>query len=348
MNQEDYFASMERISGAVDSELESLVQKIGCDNDSHLKGLLQKRKGKPKARPYLTQLCYELSGGEGLITQANAVSEMNNINMYLDNWILDDKNSVWNNRSRISDITISSQVSRELTDLLIKSIGLDSDTELRLRDMLNRAIISCYKGQKTDLEMTIDTSEDYADEKYFLEAYKKKCESTSGQLYAFSTTLGGIMAKADDRQMEALHDFGKAYGTGLHISNDLGDFALFEHETTLKSYQDQMADLMNRRLTLPIYLALKYGTQGHKMTLLKVASGVHTEEHKILASRAIIESGSYERTMSVVKDYWRTCRDILHANYPKCPQRDKLSRTLSTIRSNKYLTNIKCLSQLPN
>lgn len=344
-NTSKYFDLMGDTSQKVDDVIGKILNQKQFNNNEKIKELFIKRYHQPKMRPFLTQLTYWLLGGQGEIAIANAVSEINNIQVYLDNWILDDKNNAWRNNARpeISAITINSQIYRELTDKLISELRLSPLDELKIRKELNQTILDCYLGQTQDLAMTIDSIDSYKNDDHYIKNYIEKNKLASGSLYRFSAFVGGIMAKANKKQLEIVFQLGETLGTGLHLSNDLGDFAIFKTNANLKSYQDQMADLMSRRLTLPIYYILKYGKSPEKEKVFIVANkgSACSYDEKLAVSKLIVESGAYDFSFKIIKSFFREAKKILHQNFEKSDIRDLFSRAISSIKTNKYLYHLK-------
>lgn len=337
----DYFREMKEVSDKVDIAIGKLISEEGY-KDFNLRDIFEKRKGHPKMRPYLTQLSFELCKGSGDISEVNALSEINNLHLYLDNWIFDNKNNVWDSKNIqqvISEININNQVYEELTDVLISRLNLTPKKELAIRKEFDKQVIACYKGQKIDLRTNMRMINDFKTDEEFISFYSKKCELLSGDAYGLSAWLGAFMANSSEKQIKRLYDFGKMLGTGLHMSNDLGDFALLNTKSTLKSYQDQMSDLINSRLTLPIYYVLRYGSPEQKKVFLSIEKKKRSssQREKTMASRIVMESGAYKFSFKIIKQYWIKSKKFLHTNFPKSITRDKLSYLTSIIKSNKYL-----------
>jgi len=130
----------------------------------------------------------------------------------------------------------------------------------------------------------------------------------------------------------------------LHISNDLGDFGLFnEEESSFKHYHDQVADLTNKRLTLPIYFALKLGNNSEISSLMKVIENPNSKIFKLNASKSIVSSGSFDKTMNILRDYEKNLRPRIKEILPQNEYREMIESRISAITTNKYLKDLKCV-----
>lgn len=296
-------------------------------------------------RPYLTQASFEFCGGTEDISEVNALSETNNLHLYLDNWIFDNKNGVWdgeNKEQRISEITINSQIYEKLTGEILSALHLDCAKELAIRKEFDRQIVACYKGWKRDLETDVKKASDFKTDEQFFSFYSNRCELLSGCAYGLSAWLGGFIADAPENTLDNLYEFGKLLGTGIHMSNDLGDFGIFDTKATLKSYQDQMADLANSRLTLPIYYVLIHGNENQRNAFRSMAGkGKLTSDEETLALKILMDSGAFDFSYNAIKSQWKKTKNFLHANFAKNESRDKLSAFATTIKTNKYVKVLK-------
>ena len=123
----------------------------------------------------------------------------------------------------------------------------------------------------------------------------------------------------------------------------MGDFAILDEASTLKTYQDQQADIMNGRLTAPIYYILKYGSADEKDTLININKNKKGRNFRdiLQAANIVIDSGAYDFSFRLIKSYWRKAKNYLHENFEKSQERDNLSKMISIIRTNKYLHYLK-------
>ena len=184
MNIEDlYFDSLRKISSDVhkfiDIEINKLQKTTPKELFRQIQNLPAKRKGVNILRSVITLLVYKSltkESNNNLIALC-ALSELNNYNAYLDNWILDNKNNVWEterSREKISYITIVSGVYRELVDKVTFDTDISNEQKLRIVSIIQSAMIRSYQGQARDMEMSIQTIDRYTTDAEYIAAYTEK------------------------------------------------------------------------------------------------------------------------------------------------------------------------------
>lgn len=300
-------------------------------------------------RSTITDLIYRLYSGnqDTDIIPALAISEINNINAYLDNIILDNKKNIWEGadaRKKISEATITSAIFRELTEAIITKLETSDSNKIKIIKSLSECMTKSYQGQQLDIETGVNEINNFKNDKSYLRWYLIKSKLQSGFLYGFSAKLGAILATASESQIIKAEKLGQTIGLGIHISNDLGDFAIkeFTESTGFKYYQDQLADLKNGRLTFPIYYVLTHGTEQEKQALLNIVNNKSaTQKDFLIASRAIHTSGTFEFGKKFIRRYYKDAKKMIHENFPESRERGILSAIPSAIISNKFLTALK-------
>jgi len=190
------------------------------------------------------------------------------------------------------------------------------------------------------MSMSIETFDDSQTEQEYLDLYVKKSSLQSGYLYGASTEIGGILANADAQTLNLVRKIGRKIGTGLHISNDLGDFAILAENTDFKGYQDHTADLRNGRLTLPIWYVLKHGTKDEKDIFLKHVN----KDIEQVDRRAILEvlhsSGAYNYCKKLLRKYYNESKKLID-ELPESEGKLRLKYSTIIIKNNKYLSGLK-------
>lgn len=337
--------TLKEVSPIVNQYVQEEIRNLRLPSklEKELLGLPLKRESKDIMRPALTYLAYKSLGGNKTIEEISpllAMSELNNYSCYLDNWILDNKNGVGNDSEKVNQITISSQILRELTQKVIESAKIPENQKREISKRLAETTIDCYNGQFRDLGMTVETIGEYKSDGDFLDAYLSKSHLQSGALYGLSGEIGAILA---ENNPNPIYSAMNVLGTGLHVSNDLGDFALFTNEDgSFKPYQDQMADIKNGRMSFPIYYVLKHGNEEEKQALSNLIGNFNPSKEEMFgASKAIITSGAYEETRKkVLNRYWHFYKKLIK-QLPSGMERDALSSVGKVITHNKYLAVLK-------
>ena len=342
-----YKKTLDIVSPLVNEFIQKRVKLLGLEEDleSSLLVLPNKRNQKKIMRPTITYLIYLALGGKESIQEvlpALTVSELNNYYCYLDNWILDNKYDIGADLNKIKQVTIDSQMFRDLTQIVIEESSIQEDKKRKISRRLAKTTIKCYEGQSKDLQMTVDSLPKYPTDQNYLNVYLEKSRLQSGHLYGLSGEIGAILAKADDTQTEIARELCDTLGTGLHISGDLGDFTLFrEQDGSFKLYQDQFADIINGRMTFPAYYALTHGNEQEKAIVRDlIGKKGATNEEKIAVSRVIISSKAYDETRKILNSYYNQFKRLVR-QLPKSNFRDALSSVGGIITHNKYLSELK-------
>ncbi len=356
-NKVKYFDMLRSTGEIVHKKVNEYISQTEHMNESNrLKTLFEKmmilpeaRKEKGVMRSLLTQLVFDCCGGskELDISSALASSEINNINAYLDNILLDNKKRVLNaNHSemveKITSITITSGIFREIFEKTICDLPCSEEHKLRILKATSSAMTKSYIGQELDIELTIDKLDNIGNDQEYLSQYIRKSKLQSGYLYGLSAEIGAILANANEDSIDLAREIGETIGLGLHINNDFGDFApLTKGSTGFKVYQDQFADLRNGRLSLPIFHVLRHGSEQQKNLFNKISSGQQcTEEEFNEAALAILDSGAYDLCKKISRRYENKAKTLIH-KLPESESRDLLSTMSSIIRSNKFLVELK-------
>jgi len=86
------------------------------------------------------------------------------------------------------------------------------------------------------------------------EEYYKRIAQKTGYLIAECCRLGGVVAGAEERQVQALYNYGMGVGLSFQIADDLLDF----HGSAAKVGKPVAGDLKTGILTMPVIHALKH------------------------------------------------------------------------------------------
>lgn len=348
-SRDEYFNKLNECSIKVHNFIEQKINELPANFFNEVvQKILEKRKLKNTFRPFLTKCAFDVLSNKNHDSEnyipLYALSEINNISLYLDNWILDNKNDIWNNSNQkeiIGKTIIASAIIREIGEKIIFDLDILPSQKKDVLKSLSEATIQSYVGQNIDMGMSVENIETYTSDKQYLEKYIEKSLLQSGYLYGISTKIGAILADSNQETVNLVEKLGQIIGTGLHISNDLGDFAIINSEGGFKDYQDQMSDIRNGRLTLPIYWVLKNGTKDEQQIFKEAFNKKDlTDEQKLLIIKAIHNSGAFTYCKKIIRQYYTDAKKIIKM-LPDNENRIILSTALSIIRNNKYISNLK-------
>ena len=133
-------------------------------------------------------------------------------------------------------------------------------------------------------------------------------------------------------------------GAGLQASNDLGDIALPSESITVleKPYKDQLSDLRQGKLTLPVYVMLTRGTPSQRRTLEQIIGKDYLSENEYQDVIGILfDTKAFDTSLEYLKKIQKRAKKKLYDAFVKSESRDIIARMLVAISSNKFITAIK-------
>lgn len=116
------------------------------------------------------------------------------------------------------------------------------------------------------------------------EQYYKRIAQKTGYLIAECCRLGGAVAGAEERQVQALYNYGMGVGLSFQIADDLLDF----HGSAAKVGKPVAGDLKTGILTLPVIHALKHSA--------------HSDELRALIQTREIKENDVDRVKAILED----------------------------------------------
>lgn len=236
-------------------------------------------------KPFLVRLAYEICGGSDWRKTAavGAAFELLNISSYQANASFDNKLAVLTVEEKNSQF-IASMITRELCGECVRDAVSDNGHPLSrtLSTDLGESNKHIYIAQHYDLNLlTANRLQFYSDEDVFLRGYTSRCYHGSGVFSGRCARAGALLADASSTATAALQHFGEEFGTGLHFMNDLADFVPPGTSGGMgRSFQDQLSDIKNGRLTLGCYLLLT-GADTDGARLLRLIKGGDTSEETL-------------------------------------------------------------------
>jgi geranylgeranyl pyrophosphate synthase len=124
---------------------------------------------------------------------------------------------------------------------------------------------------------------------YHREDYYRSIEAKTGSLFAGSMEMAGLLAAAEQRQIDGLRRFGRLTGLAFQITDDILDLVGDEGEMG----KTPGSDLRQGLITLPTVLYLEQADRG--TAVHAVLSGARDAEHVQAAIVEIGSSGTIER-----------------------------------------------------
>jgi len=245
-----YFAQdMQAVDKLINSYITSNVTPVISELSNHLINA-----GGKRLRPLLTLAASDLCNYSGAshIKLAAAIEFIHTATLLHDD-VVDESfqrrgkptaNILWDNQSSVlvGDYLFSKsfQLMVETDSLKVLSILADASSTISEGEILQ---LSAVRNIKTDES-----------------AYFKIIEGKTAALFAAATEVGAVISNAEDKEANALANFGKALGISFQITDDLLDYVGSE-EVLGKNIGD---DFKEGKVTLPLIKAISKSSKEEK------------------------------------------------------------------------------------
>ena len=245
-----YFAQdMQAVDKLINSYITSNVTPVISELSNHLINA-----GGKRLRPLLTLASSDLCNYSGAshIKLAAAIEFIHTATLLHDD-VVDESfqrrgkptaNILWDNQSSVlvGDYLFSKsfQLMVETDSLKVLSILADASSTISEGEILQ---LSAVRNIKTDES-----------------AYFKIIEGKTAALFAAATEVGAVISNVEDKEADALANFGKAFGISFQITDDLLDYVGSE-EVLGKNIGD---DFKEGKVTLPLIKAISKSSKEEK------------------------------------------------------------------------------------
>lgn len=297
-------------------------------------------------KPFLVRLAYEAAGGTDWkkIAPVCAAAEILNISTYQSNLSFDGKFRVLNQTDRSNQFIASYLLRETVTKILHHTSMQISEAKVkRVLECFSHCNTRIYIAQHCDLNQLVRRNLDRYDSiDKFLEDYTARCLGLSGIFSEQCAYIGGFLADAEENILESLKGFGRNFGIGLQIVNDIGDL-LPPNTFKRNSFRlecDQLGDLRRGKLTLPIFILLKgiNCQNGQISDIYNLQKSKQDDLEWVL--QIMIESGAINFSKKLAKQHMRMAKKSLIGSL-EVQARKLLSIMASQIRSNKFFAAIR-------
>ncbi len=140
-----------------------------------------------------------------------------------------------------------------------------------------------------------------------LDSYIETVERKTASLFAASAQCGAIAGGSPPQAVEALRAFGLAYGIAFQMRDDLLDVTA-DAAALGKPVGN---DLAERKMTIPLILALRMGSQEFRGMVERLYSGRESDTAAVIAG--IRQSGAVDATRAKIAEYARRAEDAIGA-----------------------------------
>lgn len=344
--KEDYHKLLTKVGKEVDIFLRDYYKKEVYpkfpEKKFLYKKMLDKKYGTQKFRATLVYLSYCAFKGKKIKIDKNILRlmvavELINWSSYELNWIFDKKGGVTSQpeikkallamEGFLHDaLNIVNKISPEYTKLLIE---------------INDRIARGFAGE---LELDINNEKVLKDFDYFWKFNKMRNLEAVGQFMGNCVSLAYICSgvnkpKLHKKLKKICEDFGEYY----EISNDLGDFILPDKKviTMEKISSDQLSDLRNETVTLPIWFIYNKASEKDKIFLRSLSKKEITQNDRIKALKLLYDTYAFKDTYKIVRKKAREFRNEINELEIDSEIKGLMEIMISILYSNKFIYRLK-------
>ncbi len=153
-----------------------------------------------------------------------------------------------------------------------------------------------------------------------LGAYIDIARKKTASLFAASAQCGAIMGGGSEHEIAALLEFGEAYGIAFQMNDDLLDMTADERSLG----KPVGNDLTERKMTIPLVLALQNGNDRFRDRVARLYSGSsHDGIPGVIAG--IAAEGGLERTRKEIASFVARAKSSLEP-LPSGPAKEELTK----------------------
>lgn len=346
MKRDDYFNEMRKTNVLTNKVILNSIAFLKNKNKNfydflvNIPAFKKRVEKKEKLRPFLLRISYELAGGKNWksIVNACAAVEIFNISTYIDNTVFDAKHQF--KEEDLANYILCSRILQCIAFDLLRDLNPKSTKTTKI---LNEICKEMYTIEYEDLNEFKELVGNYHE---YMKKYLRRCYGISGVFFENIMKMGVFLAHGSKKKIYLSGEIGKRFGIVIQIINDLGDFVLPKGKKydVEKVYQDQFSDLRNKKITLPIYYVLKFGSRKNKKVIYN-ALGVSTTKRKVLnnISRILLEEGAFNVANNLAKEYGNDGVSLLNG-FKKSDSRNFAKLMFQVSNTNKYLKGLSSIS----
>lgn len=346
VTRDNYFFEMRRTGEAVYAYIVKLIEDGYSDSKvkDSIMYFVSKRyspAGSLLQKPFLVRLCYEISGGKdwsSIIPIASAC-ELINISSYQSNCALDGKYGILSKAEKDNQ-TVASFLTRELAQKAIYETKINYLPEIQV--LLSEINANIYLGQFQELNiLNAKNLNFHTSLSNYLKLYLHRCYKISGTFTMNCCAIGYLLSEISDPYIyQTLRYVGLIYGIALAIINDMSDY-IPQDETCMPCYKtpiDQLSDIRNRRVLLPVFYAIVNGVSDERKFMLDLLHGLKNTDkdnsQKLL--NILINQRALGFSYSTARLLMKLAKKSLK-NLPPSTARNLLSIMLGGICTNKFI-----------
>lgn len=270
------------------------------------------RNGGKRIRPYLLLLACGMCGGktDDAIPAALSVELLHNFTLVHDD-IMDQAevrrgepsiHTKWDESTAILSGDVMFAKSFELLNFYGENDQYSKKEYFRMLQNFQEAVITVCEGQAMDLELA-------SSEEATLDDYLGMIKGKTAALLSAALAMGGIAARAGDREVEKLHELGEVIGIAFQIQDDLLD-AVADPD---KFGKTRGGDIFEGKKTYLSLLTLKNAKGTQKKQLEEIFSKKKiTEQDVELVLNVYHELSIISKTEKVVENYYNRTFELIN------------------------------------
>lgn len=264
--------------------------------------------GGKRLRPVLTLMTSEIFGGKAAdaLDAALSVEVFHNFSLVHDD-IMDDAplrrgKATVHEKWDLNTGILSGDAMLILAYQLFENYG--SDTFQALAKLFSKTALEVCEGQQYDIDF--ETRNDVT-----IPEYLKMIEYKTAVLVGAAMKMGAIVAKASEKDQEAIYNFGRYLGIAFQLQDDFLD-AFGNPETFGKQVG---GDILENKKTYLYLKTLELGSDEEKASLVdKMSNDSISNGDKIESVKALFNnSGASEATQKAVKEYTNKAFTVLES-----------------------------------
>jgi len=299
-------------------------------------------------RSYLVRLGYELTGRNDWekIIPACAAIEIFNISTYQSNIAFDNKYCLTLKASQNNQFICSMlSLNKAIEILLLCKSFCGNDTILRIIKRFYEVNNDIYVGQSYDLnELHISKLDlSLSSDEYFNDYYLVRCVKLGGSLTALCLETGAILGNDNFESIDVLKRIGLSLGIAGQMVNDIADFIILpDNQAAQNTYKDQFSDIVNGKITYPLFYAIKNGDELGKRKILDILNNSYRldSETKEFIIKYLIKTSAINNTKMIILRYYKSLKKEIK-KIPPSYARNLLSLSFSSLLTNKYFATIR-------
>lgn len=162
--------------------------------------------------------------------------------------------------------------------ILIRDSSLSAEIKSKAYEIISIQLLKCHFGQAIDIWWHSGKSDRIPTE----EEYLQMCANKSGSLACMAAKLGALLGGGNEKQVEALGNFGETVGVVFQVQDDILNIS--ESKSLGKEFGE---DIKEGKRTLLVIHTLNAAATADKKRLIEILN-MHTKDERLLTEAITI------------------------------------------------------------